>query len=152
MTSENTGSEKEIVAIAADHAGVGLKAILAEEIAKLGYGVQDLGTHGTDSVDYPDFGEAMANAIEEGMASRGVLVCGTGIGISIAANRHRGIRAAVCHDTVSARLSRQHNDANVLALGARLIGEEVAKDCLRTFLSTEFEGGRHERRVAKLGK
>lgn len=116
----------------------------------MGYEVLDLGTTGRDSVDYPDFANALAKALEEGRASRGVLVCGTGIGISIAANRHRHIRAALCHDSVSARLARAHNDANVLALGARLIGIEVAKECLRVFFNTPFEGGRHAGRVAKL--
>lgn len=139
------------VAIASDHAGYELKTLLAADLAELGYRVVDLGTHSTASVDYPDFGHAMARALADGEARRGVLICGSGIGISIAANRHSGVRAALCHDTVSARLSRQHNDANVLALGARLIGIEVAKDCLRTFLSTDFEGGRHQRRVEKLG-
>jgi ribose 5-phosphate isomerase B len=95
--------------------------------------------------------DALARCLAEGKAERGVLVCGTGIGIAMAANRHKGVRAAVCHDTTSARLARQHNDANVLALGARLVGSEVAKDCLRAFLDTAFEGGRHARRVAKLG-
>ena len=117
----------------------------------MGYEMLDLGTDGPDSVDYPDFGQALAHAVQDGRADRGVLVCGTGIGISMAANRHAGIRAAVCHDETSARLAREHNDANVLALGARLVGVEVAKDCLRTFLTTEFAGGRHVGRVAKLG-
>lgn len=140
----------ETVAIAADHAGFELKEVLKMELAGSGYEVLDLGTTGPDSVDYPDFAEALAKTLAEGRASRGVLVCGTGIGISIAANRHRAVRAALCHDGVSARLARSHNDANVLALGARLIGVEVAKDCLRVFLNTPFEGGRHAGRVAKL--
>jgi ribose 5-phosphate isomerase B len=117
----------------------------------MGLEVLDLGTNGSDSVDYPDFADALADALRTGRASRGVLVCGTGIGISIAANRHRHIRAALCHDSASARLSRAHNDANVMALGARLIGIEVARDCVRTFFTTPFEGGRHVRRVGKLG-
>jgi ribose 5-phosphate isomerase B len=140
-----------IIALAADHAGFPLKQELAAELREAGYEVVDLGTHSTDSVDYPDFGAAMAAAIAEGRAERGVLVCGTGIGISIAANRHPAVRAALCHDETSARLSREHNDANVLALGARLIGSEVAKSCLQVFLSTSFAGGRHQGRVAKLG-
>ena len=139
------------VAIASDHAGVALKGVLVEELRALGHEVLDLGTNGTDSVDYPDFGHALAETIASGRAGRGVAVCGTGIGISIAANRHAGVRAAVCHDVTSARLAREHNDANVLALGARLIGEEVAKECLRVFLATDFPGGRHVGRVAKLG-
>lgn len=140
----------ETIAIAADHAGFALKSVLGGELARLGYEVLDLGTHSTQSVDYPDFAGAVARAIEGGQVRRGVLICGTGIGIGMAANRHRAVRAAVCHDISSTRLARLHNDANVLALGARLIGEEVAKDCLRAFLETEFEGGRHAARVAKM--
>jgi ribose 5-phosphate isomerase B len=101
-------------------------------------------------VDYPDFGDAMAEAIRSGEAARGVLVCGSGIGISIAANRHRVVRCALCHDVTSARLARLHNDSNVIALGARLIGVEVARDCVSAFLSTSFEGGRHQRRIDKM--
>ncbi len=138
------------IAIAADHAGFALKSALAAELAALGHEVLDLGTHSTESVDYPDYAAALAAAVESGRAGRGVLVCGTGIGMAIAANRHAVVRAAVCHDITSTRLARAHNDANVLALGARLVGEEVAKDCLRAFLSTAFEGGRHARRVDKL--
>ncbi len=140
----------ETIAIAADHAGFALKAALGAELARLGYAVLDLGTHSAESVDYPDYAKAVAQAIEGGQVQRGVLICGTGIGIGMAANRHRAVRAAVCHDVSSTRLARRHNDANVLALGARLIGEEVAMDCLRAFLETKFEGGRHARRVAKL--
>ncbi|MGF1628239.1 MAG: ribose 5-phosphate isomerase B [Kiloniellaceae bacterium] len=140
------------IAIAADHAGFDLKAKLVAELNSAGYAVQDLGTRdATTSVDYPDFGKAVADAVTSGKADAGVVVCGTGIGISIAANRHPGVRAALCHDTTSARLSREHNDANVLALGARVTGEQVAKDCLHTFLTTEFAGDRHARRVQKLG-
>jgi len=142
---------KETVAIAADHAGFELKAVLKQELAAMGYEVLDLGTDGPDSVDYPDFADALAEAVESGQVGRGVLVCGSGIGIAMAANRHKGVRAAPCRDVTAARLSRQHNDANVLALGARLVGVEVAKECLRTFFSTAFEGGRHQRRVDKMG-
>ncbi len=142
--------KKETIAIASDHAGRELKNILKEELAALGYGVMDLGTNDHESVDYPDFANALAAVLKENRASRGVLVCGTGIGISIAANRHPEIRAAPCHDALSARLARQHVDANVLAFGGRLIGVETAKDCLRVFLTTAFEGGRHARRVQKL--
>lgn len=141
----------QTIAVASDHAGFPLKQILADELRVMGFQVLDLGTEGPDSVDYPDYGKAVAAAVTEGRASRGVIVCGTGIGISIAANRIPGVRAALCHDTSSARLSRQHNDANVLALGGRLIGVETAKDCLKVFLETPFEGGRHRARVAKLG-
>lgn len=139
------------IAMASDHAGYELKTLLKEELEGRGYEVLDLGTDGPESVDYPDFGQALAETIQAGRAGRGVLVCGTGIGISIAANRHKGVRAALCHDETSARLARQHNDANVLALGARLIGTEVAKNCLEVFLATDFEGGRHLGRVSKLG-
>jgi ribose 5-phosphate isomerase B len=140
----------EMIAIAADHGGFDLKTLLIPEIAALGYEVLDLGTKGPESVDYPDFAQKLALAVEAGQVARGVLICGTGIGISIAANRHRGVRAAVCHDATTARLARQHNDANVLALGARVLGAEVAKECLKIFLGTEFEGGRHSRRIAKM--
>mgnify|MGYP001073572197 CR=1 FL=1 len=141
----------ETIAIAADHAGFELKTQLVEELTRAGYAVLDLGTNSTDSVDYPDFANALAAAIGSGKAQRGVLICGTGIGISIAANRHKGIRAALCRDTTDARLAREHNDANVLALGARTTGVETAKDVLKTFLATPFSGGRHARRVEKLG-
>ena len=140
----------ETIAIASDHAGFDLKQFLVEELTRLGCAPLDLGTHDRNSVDYPDFADALAAAIGDGRAKRGVLICGTGIGIAIAANRHRHIRAGPCHDGTSARLTRQHNNANVLALGARLIGTEVARDCLATFLATAFEGGRHERRVSKM--
>ncbi len=139
------------IALASDHAGYELKTALAGELEAAGHAVLDLGTDGPDSVDYPDFGHALAAAIRDGRASRGIAVCGTGIGISIALNRHSGVRAALCHDMTSARLAREHNDANVLALGARLIGSEAAKDCLKVFLDTEFAEGRHVGRVAKLG-
>lgn len=125
--------------------------MLKAELASLGFPVLDLGTNSAEaSVDYPDFGRALAEAIKAGKVARGVLVCGTGIGIAIAANRHPGIRCGVVHDETSARLTRQHNDANVIALGARLTGVEVAKASLRVFLSTAYEGGRHAQRVAKL--
>ncbi len=142
---------KETIAIASDHAGFELKDALKQELTALGFEPLDLGTASAASVDYPDFADRLAAAIKEGKARRGVLVCGTGIGISMAANRHRHLRAAVVHDVTSARLTRQHNNANVLCLGARLTGSDVAKDCLRVFLTTDFEGGRHENRVAKLG-
>jgi ribose 5-phosphate isomerase B len=142
----------DTIAIAADHAGVALKSALVKELEGLGYRVVDLGTNGPDSVDYPDYAKAVAEAIETRRAQWGVLVCGSGIGMGMAANRHKAIRAAVVHDALSAKLSRQHNDANVIAFGARLVGDEVAKDAAKVFFSTAFEGGgRHERRVAKLG-
>jgi ribose 5-phosphate isomerase B len=140
----------ETLAFAADHAGYDLKSALVPTARELGYDILDLGTHGRDSVDYPDFADLLATALRDGRAQRGVLVCGTGLGISMAANRHRHVRAALCHDTTTARLAREHNDANVLVLGGRLLGIETAKDCLITFLETAHEGGRHRRRVAKL--
>jgi len=138
------------IAIASDHAGFDVKEAVGKLLAELGHDVVDLGTTGLDSVDYPDFADALATAMAEGRAARGVLVCGTGIGISIAANRHRHIRAARCCDATDARLARQHNDANVLVLGSRTSGWEPTRDCVLTFLNTEFEGGRHTRRVDKM--
>ena len=140
------------IAVASDHAGFDLKEILKRDLQEAGHDVLDLGTNSTASVDYPDFGHAMAEAIASGRAGRGVVVCGTGIGISIAANRNPRVRAALAHDVTSARLSREHNDANVVAFGARVIGAEVAREALRVFLKTSFEGGRHAARVAKLSK
>jgi ribose 5-phosphate isomerase B len=140
------------IAVASDHAGFDLKEILKRDLQEAGLEVLDLGTNSTQSVDYPDFGIAMANAVASGKAERGVLVCGTGIGISMAANRNPKVRAALVHDVTSARLSRLHNDANVVAFGQRLIGTETAREALRVFLGTEFEGGRHANRVAKLSK
>lgn len=139
------------IVIGSDHAGYSLKQVLVAHLEEKGWTVVDVGTNGLDSVDYPDFGAAVAHGLKDGKAPLGIVVCGTGIGISIAANRHDWVRAGLCHDTTSARLCRLHNDANVLALGARLIGEEVAKDCVDVFLATDFEGGRHQRRVDKLG-
>ena len=140
----------DTVAFAADHAGFELKDALIPVLREMGYEVLDLGTNRRDSVDYPIYGEAVAKAMQEGRAKWGVLVCGTGIGISIAANRHRHVRAALCHDSTTARLARQHNDANVLVLGGRLIGVDVAKDCVKAFFTTDWEGGRHAKRVALL--
>ncbi|MFM2151076.1 MAG: ribose 5-phosphate isomerase [Pseudomonadota bacterium] len=138
------------VALGSDHAGPALRATLRAALEEAGHPVLDLGTHGPESVDYPDYADAVAAAVLQGRARFGVLVCGTGIGISIAANRHAGIRCALVHDVTGARLCREHNDANVLALGARVTGPEVALDALRAFLATPFAGGRHERRVTKL--
>ena len=138
------------IAVASDHAGFDLKEILKGDLQQAGYAVLDLGTNSTASVDYPDYGAAMGEAIASGKAERGVIVCGSGIGISIAANRNPKVRAVLAHDTTSARLSREHNDANVVAFGQRLIGIEVAREALKVFLTTAFEGGRHAGRVAKL--
>ena len=141
---------REIVAIAADHGGYELKEMLKADLEGLGFDVLDLGTNNADSVDYPDFGHAIGEAIANSQARYGVAICGSGIGISIAANRHANVRAALCHDGLTAKLSRQHNNANVLALGARIIGIETARDAVSAFFTTDFEGGRHERRVDKI--
>lgn len=141
-----------VVAMASDHAGYELKMYLRAVLSDAGRPIVDLGADGTGSVDYPDFGYAMAHAIREGRAAFGVLICGSGIGISIAANRFPEVRAALVHDALGARMARLHNDANVICFGGRMIGQEVASDCLRLFLDTRFEGGRHARRVEKLLK
>lgn len=142
----------EVIALAADHGGFELKNLLAEKLAEWGYEPLDLGTYSTDSVDYPDMAAKMADAIKAGKAERGVLVCGTGIGISIAANRFPFIRAALIHDAFGARLCREHNNANVIVFGGRTTGIEVAYDCLNIFLNAQFAGGRHARRVEKLSR
>ena len=140
----------ETIAIASDHAGFELKQELKKDLMDMGFTVLDLGADSLESVDYPDFGYALAGAMKEGKATRGILVCGSGIGISIAANRHSEIRAALVHDALGARMSRLHNDANVICFGGRMVGPDVARDSLKVFLETEFEGGRHSRRVDKL--
>ena len=140
------------VAFGADHAGWELKNALAAAAREAGHDVADLGAHDGGSVDYPDFGAAVGRAVTDGTADRGVLVCGTGIGISIAANKVPGVRAAVAHDEFTARYSRLHNDANVLCLGSRVVGTGVAEAALATFLATAFEGGRHARRVEKIAE
>jgi ribose 5-phosphate isomerase B len=138
------------IALAADHAGYLLKDELARWLADQGHEVTDLGTNGPESVDYPHFGRLIAEAIASGGAERGIAVCGSGIGISIAANREPKCRCARVDDPLSAQLAREHNDANVLALGARLIGSDMAKACVDAFLDTNFAGGRHQRRVDQL--
>ena len=138
------------VAIGSDHAGFALKGELAELLTVLGYEVNDLGTHSEDRVDYPDFGAAVAAEVAEGRADFGVCICGSGLGIAMAANKVPGVRAAPLHDATSARLAREHNDANVACFGARLIGPETAKEALGAFCATDFEGGRHAPRVQKL--
>ena len=138
------------IAIACDHAGFPLKRAIHNYLVEHGYKINDLGTNSEGSVDYPEFGFAMGKVIDKGLAETGVLVCGSGIGISIAANRNPKVRAALIHDALGARTSRQHNNANVICFGARMIGEDLAKDCLEVFLNTKFEGGRHARRVDKL--
>ena len=141
---------REAIAIASDHAGFEVKEEIKKLLGELGHDVADLGPEGLDSVDYPDFADAMAAALANGRAGRGVLICGTGIGISIAANRYRHVRAARCCDATDARLAREHNDANVLVLGSRTSGSETARDCVHMFLETAFEGGRHQRRIDKM--
>jgi ribose 5-phosphate isomerase B len=140
----------DVIAVGADHAGFELKERLKRRLEGEGYRVLDCGTDGPESVDYPDFAHAVGDAIESGEAARGLVVCGSGIGVSIAANRHSGVRAALCHSVEAARLSRSHNDANVLALGARLTDPALAEACLEAFLITPYEGGRHDRRLGKL--
>ncbi len=143
-------TEKTKIAIASDHAGFELKQAVVRHLGA--ENVLDLGTNTVDSVDYPDFGYAVAKAIEEEKIEQGIVICGSGIGISIAANRNSAVRAALCMNTEMAKLARQHNDANVLALGARLVDEKTALDIVNVFFKTEFEGGRHARRVEKLAK
>ena len=140
------------IALAADHAGFALKDELAAWLREGGHEVIDLGTDSTDSVDYPEFGARLANAVASGEAERGVAVCGSGIGISIAVNRNPKCRCARVDDPLSARLAREHNDANVLALGGRLIGSDMARACVTEFLGADFAGGRHQRRVDQLSQ
>ena len=140
------------IALAADHAGYLLKDELVAWLRETGHDVIDLGTNGPQSVDYPQFGARLAEAVAKGEADRGVVVCGSGIGISIAVNRNPACRCARVDDPLSAALAREHNDANVLAMGARLIGSDMAKACVKAFLGTEFAGGRHQRRVDQLSQ
>ena len=138
------------IAFASDHAGFGLKDELAAWLRDQGHAIVDLGTNSADSVDYPDYGARLARSVGSGEAERGVAVCGSGIGISIAVNRDPRCRCARVDDPLSAALAREHNDANVIALGARLVGPDMAKACVQAFLGTDFAGGRHQRRVDQL--
>lgn len=140
------------IAIASDHAAIALKAALVHWLRDAGHTAIDLGPHDTISVDYPDYGYKLADAVGRGEAERGVALCGSGIGISIAVNRDPRVRCALVSEPLSASLAREHNDANVLAMGARLIGEGMAIACLEAFLQTPFAGGRHQTRVDKLGQ
>lgn len=140
------------IALAADHAGYALKDELAAWLREQGHDVADLGTNSADSVDYPEFGARLARTIASGEAERAVAVCGSGIGISIAINREPKCRCARVDDPLSAALAREHNDANVIAIGGRLIGSDMAKACVAAFLGTDFAGGRHQRRVDQLSK
>lgn len=142
--------DKERIPIASDHAGFELKEKLERVLSELGYEVEDLGTDSGDSTDYPDFAHPLAREVSRGQARRGVLLCGTGLGMSYVANRYPGVRAAVAWTPEVAKLARQHNDSNVLVLPARFVSEQEARAILETWLRTEFEGGRHERRVGKI--
>lgn len=138
------------IAIASDHAAFDLKAELREWLIEQGHEVADLGPETTESVDYPDFGYRLASVVADGTAERGIALCGSGIGISISVNRNPAVRCALVSEPLSAALAREHNDANVLAMGARLTGSDMAKACVTAFLTTDFGGGRHQRRVDKL--
>ena len=138
------------LAIGADHAGFALKDELAAALRELGHDVEDLGTHDAQSVDYPDFAHAVAERVTRGDGTLGLLCCGTGVGMAMAANRHRGVRAVVCSESYSARMARKHNDANVLCLGARVVAPGLAREILDAFLGSAFEGGRHGKRVGKI--
>lgn len=139
-----------MIVCASDHAAVALKNRVVERLRAAGHEVEDLGAHDATSVDYPDFAHAVAARVLSGGARAGVLVCGTGLGMAMAANRHPGVRAAACHDAYTATMAREHNDANVLCLGARVIGEGVADQVVDVFFATAFAGGRHARRVDKI--
>lgn len=138
------------VALGCDHAGVALKEAIGAMLREQGFEIEDFGTHGNDSVDYPDFASEVARRVGGGDAAFGVLVCGTGIGMSIVANKYRGVRAALCHNEFEARATRQHNDANVLCLGERVVGQGLGLAIAEAFFATPFEGGRHLRRVQKI--
>jgi RpiB/LacA/LacB family sugar-phosphate isomerase len=139
-----------MIVIASDHAGVDLKEQVVAVVREAGHELRDLGPADSSSVDYPDYAHALAKVVASGEAERGILICGTGIGMSMAANRHSRIRAALCHDAFTAQMARQHNDANVLCIGARTTGPGVAEQMVRIFLDTDFEGGRHRRRIEKI--
>jgi ribose 5-phosphate isomerase B len=138
------------VAIGCDHAGITMKHEIAPLLEELGAEIEDFGTNSEESCDYPEYGEKVAEAVSNGSADRGVLVCGTGIGMSIVANKFPGVRAALCSEDYSAKMSRMHNDANLLVLPGRIINNETARDIVRTWYKTEFEGGRHQRRLDKI--
>ncbi|MGD9948441.1 MAG: ribose 5-phosphate isomerase B [Desulfobulbus sp.] len=139
------------VALGCDHGGFELKTEICQVLEQAGHTVNDVGCFSDQSVDYPEFADKVCSAVADGPSDRGILICGTGIGMSIAANRHRQIRAALCHEAVTARMSREHNDANVLCLGARVLGVSIAVDIVRVWLETEFVGGRHLRRISMMG-
>lgn len=138
------------IAIGCDHGGFGLKGEIVNLLEELGHTIMDCGTDSNESVDYPDFAKAVCDKVQEGPCDRGILVCGTGIGMSMAANRYGKVRAALCHELFTARMSREHNDANVLCLGERVVGPGLALEIVRVWLATDFSGGRHQRRIAML--
>jgi ribose 5-phosphate isomerase B len=138
------------VIIGCDHGGFSLKVKVGDLLENLGHTVEDAGCHSEDSVDYPVYGKAVASGVAKGDFAKGILICGSGLGMSMVANRFLGVRAALCNDLYSAVLSRRHNDANLLVMGGRLIGSDLAEEIVRTWLTTEFDGGRHESRIAQL--
>jgi ribose 5-phosphate isomerase B len=138
------------IALGSDHGGFQLKEVIKEYLKDKNYEIEDFGTYDTSSIDYPEIGEKVAVAVKDEVADKGIIVCGTGLGISISANKVPGIRAALVSDTFSAKMSRAHNDANILALGGRVLGDDLALEIVEAWLNTEFEGGRHERRVNKM--
>ncbi len=144
------GGGNDVIPIASDHAGIRLKAAFIQSLKDLGYAPLDLGPDSDESVDYPDFGRLVARKVANGEYTRGILICGSGIGISIVANKFRGVRAALCYTVESARLSREHNDSNILVCGERMIPESLAIEILKTWLETPFSGGRHQVRIDKI--
>ena len=138
------------LSIGSDHGGFEMKQMIVSFLQELGHGVVDVGCHSKESVDYPDFADKVCQLVRRGECERGILICGTGIGMSIAANRYRDIRAALCHEAYTARMSREHNNANILCLGGRVVGPEIALDIVRQWVGTEFAGGRHQRRLDML--
>ena len=138
------------VVIGSDHAGVELKEEIVSILNEMKFECLDMGTNGTQSVDYPDFGDKVSSEVSAGKANRGVLICGTGIGMSIVANKFQNIRASLCNDLFTARMSRLHNDANILVIGGRIVGKDLAKEIVKTWFTTEFEGGRHANRLCKI--
>ncbi|MBI5344577.1 MAG: ribose 5-phosphate isomerase B [Deltaproteobacteria bacterium] len=143
-------SERERIAIASDHAGRELKEDLKAFLKEMGMEATDMGVHNDDSVDYPDYGSPLAEKVSDGQVSRGILLCGTGIGMSILANKFRNVRAALVNDVYTARMAKEHNDANILVIGGRVIGKGLAREIIRTWLEAGFKGGRHQRRLDKI--
>lgn len=144
--------DQKTIIIGSDHAAYQMKETIKAYLENQGYTVQDIGPQGIESVDYPDFGIAVASAIASGEQEKGILMCGTGLGMSMVANRFPGVRAALCNDTFSAALSRRHNDANILVMGGRVIGDVLAQEIVTVWLDTDFEGGRHQDRISKFDR